>query len=296
MTIKQQLEEYVLATRPWSFTAAIVPIIITAAVCKKSLFSIEFIRAMCMGITIQAGANLTNTYFDFINGVDSKINGEKTLVERKVSCTEVLVLSLICYLSGLFCILPYLITSKNLSLPVIFMVGVALAYFYTANPIGLKYKALGDVTIFLCFGPLLMQCTSILLVGSTTDDLYLYSIPVGLLTEEILHVNNARDIKADSLSGAITLATIVGPDISYLIFLALLIGSYLSIIIIGLIYHWGCLAALFTIPLALSLDKHYREGKMVDLPAETAQLHLPFGIILALGIALTESGLIALIQ
>eukprot|EP01035_Chromulina_nebulosa_P018253 gene18253-23927_t len=122
-----------------------------------------------------------------------------------------------------------------------------------------------------------MQCTSILLVGSTTDDLYLYSVPVGLLTEEILHVNNARDIKADSLSGAITLATIVGPDISYVIFLALLI------------------AALLTIPLALSLDKHYREGKMVDLPAETAQLHLPFGIILALGITFTESGLIALI-
>lgn len=290
------LKEYILATRPWSFTAAIVPVLITSAVSNASLLSEPFLRCMVMAVAIQAGANLTNTYFDFTNDVDNKLavlhgSGERTLVENKVSSTGVLLLSAICYLIGIFAVVPILIQDQNQTLTYLIAIGASLSFFYTATPIGLKYRALGDITIFLCFGPLLMQSTSILLTGSTRDDIYLYSIPIGLLTEAILHANNARDIDADSRVGAVTLATLLGLDASYTFFAALLYGSFLSVLVIAYLYHWGSIVALLTLPLAHGLLKRYKEKKMSDLPEETAKTHLPFGILLWLGIRYSASGL-----
>jgi 1,4-dihydroxy-2-naphthoate octaprenyltransferase len=286
-----KLVEFVLATRPWSFTAAAVPILISAAVCKVSLLSEVFLRAFVMGIAIQAGANLTNTYFDYVNGLDTKDGGEKTLVEGKLSAKEVWFLSVSCYACGLIAIVPYLL-QQNILLTMIFAFGVFLAYYYTANPVGLKYKALGDIAIFLCFGPLLMQCCSILFTGELRPDLYLYAVPIGLLTELILHVNNVRDIKQDARAGAITVANLLGENLSYLMFLILLGGSYVALAYIAYYYHWGCLAAFVTMPLAFSLNSTYLKKNNPDIPGEVAQLHLPFGLLMMGGILMTSRGLV----
>lgn len=282
--------EYVLATRPWSFTAAIIPVLVVTAATRSPLLSESFVRALVMAVAVQAGANLTNTYFDFVNGIDTKVGGERTLVEHKVSSTGVLLLSAVCYMCGVCAVVPILLQERNEQLTIIVASGVMLAFFYTANPVGLKYRALGDVTIFACFGPLLMQCTAILLTGKTHAYLYLYSVPVGLLTEAILHGNNARDISIDRAAGAVTLATMIGPELSKTFFVALLVGSYLSALVVAYLHHWGCLAVLATIPLTTDLLKRYAENKMADLPENTAKLHLPFGILMWLGIMWTDAG------
>jgi len=289
------LFEYILASRPWSFTAAAIPVLVTTAVNGSSLSSLQFLRCVVMAISIQAGANLTNTYFDFINAVDTKLGGERTLVDQKVSSTGVLILSALCYVVGISTVVPVLLERSNEQLGLIFAAGVLLAFFYTANPVGLKYRALGDVTIFVCFGPLLMQCTSILLTGTTRQDLYLYSVPIGCLTEAILHANNSRDIEADARAGATTLATLLGARWSYVVYAGLLFGSYASVLFISYLYHWGCAAALLTLPLSFDLLKRYTDRKMADLPEETAKMHLPFGILLWLGVLFSEKGLSALL-
>jgi len=301
-------KEYALATRPWSFTAALVPILVTAAVSSKSytshsvFLSVDFIRSIVLGLSVQAGANLTNTYYDYVNGVDSKDTpfGEKTLVDKKVSASGLFILSMVCYAISIASIVPFLLPLAANSAPpdakslaIIFFVGLFLAYFYTAKPIGLKYIALGDLTIFACFGPLLMQGVSVLLTNATNPKLYLYCIPIGLLTEAILHVNNARDIKADTLAGAVTIATLLGHVNSYYFFIALVALSYLSVVYIALTGHWGCAFTLVTIPLALGIDGKYRKGQVAELPQETAQLHLPFGLLLFLGILFTDTGFLA---
>jgi 1,4-dihydroxy-2-naphthoate octaprenyltransferase len=287
------LSEYFLATRPWSFTAALVPILVTAAVLGAPIISMPFFRSLAIGVTIQAAANLTNTYYDYINGVDTLMNtGEKTLCAKKVSTAGLLTLMISCYIIGTLAVLPVLLETTGRELMVIFAAGVFLAFFYTANPIGLKYCALGDITIFLCFGPLLMQCTAIILTGKTHSSLHLYSIPIGLLTEAILHANNARDIKADKAAGATTLATLIGFNNSFIVYALLFIGAYAGILYIALFYHWGCLASLITVPLAFQLCVDYSNNKMLELPDGTAKMHLPCGILLFLGIIFTSNGLV----
>lgn len=148
------VKEYVLATRPWSFTAAVVPVLVTAAVVKTRMLSLEFLQAMTMGVCIQAAANLTNTYYDFMTGVDNKDNaeagtGEKTLVQKKVSVGGLVMLSVGLYTIGTLSILPLLMRCWPTLLT--FISGIALAFFYTATPIGLKYLALGNICLHLFF-------------------------------------------------------------------------------------------------------------------------------------------------
>lgn len=292
------VREYALATRPWSFTAAIIPVLVTTALLGQSFFCANFLRAMAMAISVQAGANLTNTYYDFVNGVDTKTSvcGDMTLVEKKISTRGCFFASVIFYLVAVAAILPLLILPNDSQLKLIFFGGMALAFFYTAGIggiMGLKYIAMGDITIFVCFGPLLMQATSLILTGEMNDALYLYSVPIGLVTEGILHANNARDIVADQKSGAVTLATIVGFNISLYIYIALFVGAYAAIIYIALFQHSGCLAVALTVPLAIGLIKKFKEKDLKELPEETAKMHLPFGILLLIGILATSQGLLS---
>eukprot|EP00658_Telonema_sp_P-2_P032625 TRINITY_DN24109_c0_g1_i1.p1 TRINITY_DN24109_c0_g1~~TRINITY_DN24109_c0_g1_i1.p1 ORF type:complete len:303 (-),score=90.41 TRINITY_DN24109_c0_g1_i1:503-1411(-) len=296
-----RLRRLALATRPWSFTAAAIPVLVTSAVLQADLLTIPFGQALTMALSVQAAANLTNTYYDFANHVDTKETaasgaGEDTLVNQLVSAEEVLQLSVVLYAIALLAALPTILTLPAAA-PVV-VAGVALAFFYTADPVGLKYKGMGDVTIFLCFGPLLMQATSLVLTGGVTHTLWLYSVPIGLLTEAILHANNARDIKADRAAGAVTLAGLVGFRASFQIFVLLVLGSYASVVYMALWEHWGCGAALLTAPLAIGLCRKFDNvsAHMKKLPEEVAKLHLPFGVLLFLGIRFTRTGLLQLMH
>jgi 1,4-dihydroxy-2-naphthoate octaprenyltransferase len=91
----------------------------------------------------------------------------------------------------------------------LFAAGALLSFFYTSPPFHLKCRALGDVVIYLCFGPLLTQFTALLLLAPSSlppSFLHVCHLPVGLLTEGILHANNTRDITMDKKSGTVTLA------------------------------------------------------------------------------------------
>lgn len=290
--------EYIIATRPWSFTAAIVPVLITAAVVKATFFSTEFLRIFVIAVTVQAGANLSNTYYDFINGVDSKVvpGGDNTLVDKKVSKEGVITLSLLCYLTAVAVAFPILKESSSSQVLPVFVFGMLLAYFYTATPVSLKYHGLGDVTIFLCFGPLLMQCSCLILTGEMNNSLYLYSVPIGLITENILHANNIRDIKADSAAGIKTLAMLLGFDNSCTLYTGFFIASFLSALYISLVHHWGCALSLLTLPLAVSLSAACKSGKLAGLPEETAKMHSVFGLLLLAGIYFTEGGALSLLR
>lgn len=289
--------ECVLATRPWSFTAALVPILVTAAVVNELAFNMKLLQAVAIGVFVQAGANLTNTYFDYSNGIDTKDNtGDHTLVEKKLKPETVAFMSWICYAVGISLASPVLMEmatySVNPNSAMVFATGLILAYFYTAKPVGLKYKAMGDLTIFACFGPLLMQFTSLFLTGFMRNDLYLYSVPIGLYTEAILHANNARDIKADAKAGAVTLATLVGKEHSYTFYVMLFVAAYSAALAIAIWHHWAVLATLITLPLTAGLLGKYKSNNMQELPEETAKAHLPFGLTMLVGIIFSDKGLL----
>lgn len=308
MTWSEVVFDYVEVIRPLSLTCAIIATLVTTAVVNngdiKSFYNQRFFIAITMAISVQLAANLTNTYFDYVNGIDvvdrrqKQYRLDRALANGRVSPWSIMALMVLFYSISIACVVPVIVNSNGNTLAWIFASGVLLAFFYTANPLGiggLKYIALGDICIFLCFGPLLMQCVSVLLTGTTNKSLSLYCVPIGLLTEAILHANNSRDIKTDIQAGAITLAGILGFDRSYYFYITLFIGAYTVTMYIAMFNNWGCVLTLLTIPIAIDRVRKFYCREMDCLPQLTSKLHLPFGVLFFVGIMTTRSGIMSLV-
>jgi 1,4-dihydroxy-2-naphthoate octaprenyltransferase len=130
-----------------------------------------------------------------------------------------------------------------------------------------------------------------MVTGNTDMSILPYSVPIGLLTEAILHANNTRDIKPDSKANITTLAIVLGHEGSYVFYQMLLVGAYVSVAAISFYLRYGALLAFITVPLAVQLCRGFIKNKMEGLVEETAKFHLPFGILLFLGVMLTDKGL-----
>eukprot|EP00754_Rhynchopus_humris_P040183 Rhum_TRINITY_DN23225_c0_g1::Rhum_TRINITY_DN23225_c0_g1_i1::g.177498::m.177498 len=319
---------YLHATRPWSLTAGVIPVLVTAATVEKEVrrsrelanvevtevmpFYLvpEFYMIMLVIVLVQMGANLCNSYFDFVNKVDVLSDkgtcGDGTLLKPKKGVTlwGVVGVSILCYAAAVtlgmrLVELPTEVAASDAAK--VFASGVALSILYTANPLPLKYFGLGDVVIFLCFGPLLMCFAAYVLAYEVYADagasfevfdprFLVYCLPLALLTEGILHANNARDIENDSAQGCVTLATVLGFEASRLVFILLLLTSYASALYVAWTAHYGCVLTLLTLPLAGNLVTSFSKSHdMSDLPEKVAQTHLPFGFLFFVGIYFTDS-------
>ena len=157
--------------------------------------------------------------FDTVDYRQSKYRLDRALANGLIS-EEVMLASFILYYAISFlCILSCIHSSSSsfsssfsLQLLSIYVAGFALSFFYTGSIAGiggLKYKAFGDLSVFLSFGPMLMQCVSLMLVHAIKTELFVYSIPLGLLTTGIMHANNSRDIATDTGRGDVYILRLV---------------------------------------------------------------------------------------
>ena len=245
------LRAWLISLRPWSFPASIGPIALTGALLHRplstttyltpttvtpipNLLCLSFVLCFIVVLSLHASANLFNTYYDFINGNDTKDTADdRGLVDGTVSPNNVFYSAVSSLIVGGSAAIYLTMTCPAL-LYVVVLPAIVLCVLYTANPFSLKKYALGDVTIFLMFGPLLMIGVSVAVTAAaaaattTTDldtvsdlafsirhDVLLYSIPMGLATVGILHANNARDVVADEAAGLNTLAMKFGTKGSY---------------------------------------------------------------------------------
>ncbi len=146
-----------------------------------------------------------------------------------------------------------------------------LGIFYSAPPLKLAYRGLGELEIGIIFGPLLMMGIFYSTCGCMNSSIVITSIPVGLLVLNILYTHSFIERAGDAESNKMTLARLLGSDkacmaaaciINFLPFLAILIG-----VIAGLLAPLYLLV-LLVLPRAIWLCrslKEFNEGK-VDVP------------------------------
>ena len=92
-------------------------------------------------------------------------------------------------------------------------IGVIIAGFalaYTAGPYPLAYHGLGDVTVFLFFGLVAVNMTYYVQALQFDADVFLLSIAMGLLSINILLVNNYRDMEEDAAENKRTTVVLFG--------------------------------------------------------------------------------------
>jgi len=261
----------VAITRAGFTSASLLPVLVVASYFSGSgdgLFSILSLLLTCLGIiSVQIFANLYNDYFDVKHGTDGANNeyfnagmnskilegaqisggsraielGLITLKGTKKLANYFLLISLT-ILFGLV-LNNYFLTSsiENISYTLIIsLIGFLLGYFYTAKPIRLSaMKGLGELTIFLTFGPLLTLGSAYAISSQTiqpfSEDFFnflIIGIPLGLLTTNILFINQFPDYKSDKLSGKNNLVVLLGKSLSRYVYFLILILSFISMFLV----------------------------------------------------------------
>jgi 1,4-dihydroxy-2-naphthoate octaprenyltransferase len=285
-----------LATRPWSFPASIIPMLVGGALAHRAGFWDWplFLLTLVGGLFFHIGANLTNTYFDYRRGADSVAHADdRTLVDRMLGPRDVLLLTAFFFLAGC-AIGGYLASRSGWELLALGAGGMFLGLFYTADPLGYKYRALGDLGIFISFGPLLVLGSYFVQTEKLELLPLLFSFPLGLLIVAILHANNYRDAETDRRAGARTLAQILGERGSRYAYYFLVLTPYAFVVAFGAAVTPWVLLALPTIVLPLRTIRQLNVAgeelrrALALLPQQTANLIVLFGGLMALGILGSE--------
>lgn len=276
-----------VAVRPWSLPASIVPITVTAALIHQShpelsLFSPTFILAGFVVVLLHAAANLFNTFYDFTKGIDTKADADdRALVDATISTTAVWRMAVGCACGGLGSaglLAQYAGTTVYwLALP-----AGLLSWLYSADPFSLKGAGLGELVIFAMFGPMLMAGVSLALTNEVEIRTLGYSVPLGLLTTAVLHANNARDVKADQRAGLTTVAIYLQQAGNVKLLELLYAAAYTAVVTLMVVFETSYRQGMvgLCIPWALYTTRRARAMQYFELPQYVAQHNLMFGVIL----------------
>ncbi|HHP7233647.1 MAG TPA: 1,4-dihydroxy-2-naphthoate octaprenyltransferase [Desulfobacterales bacterium] len=281
-----------LASRPWSFTMSIISVSVGAGLAAKDgAFSWMLFLVTVVGmVMVHAATNLINDFYDVGSGVDYREVSTARyrphpLLEGRLRANHVFAVAWLLY--GLSAVLGlWLAASRGWSLIWIAAIGFFASLAYTAPPLKYKYKGLGEFSVFLMWGPLMVEGAYFVQRQRFSLEAFWVSIPFGVLVALVLLINNLRDAQHDRIKGIVTLPILIGQRNGLRLYTLLVALAYLSILwmsIFGPLDFWA-LIVLLTLPLAWRLMKQMRTEIPMDADARTAQLDTLFGIMLVLSL------------
>jgi 1,4-dihydroxy-2-naphthoate octaprenyltransferase len=247
------------------------------------------LACLVAALLLQIGSNIANDYFDHLKGADTpdrigplRVTAGGLLSPAEVRGGMVAVFGLAAAIG------VYLIAVGGWPIFVVGVAAILAAVAYTGGPKPFGYMGLGDVAVFIFFGPVAVVGSYYVQTLTLTPTAIIASLPVAALITAILVVNNLRDMDTDRRAGKITLAVRFGRDGARLEYAALLFASYLALALLWLSGGSPWLLLPFaTLPLALRLLDVVRtatDGPTLNHAlAGTARLSLLFALALALG-------------
>jgi 1,4-dihydroxy-2-naphthoate polyprenyltransferase len=217
--MKHWIHAFRLRTLPLAISSILVGSALAwpggAAVFNWSILGLALLTA----VLLQVLSNLANDLGDHEHGTD---NAERVGPMRAVQSGAIspaamkramLLVAVLAFLSGLSLILLSLGPSLHmLAFLLLGLLAIAAAVKYTfgSNPYG--YAGLGDISVFLFFGPVGVLGTYYLHTRGLHWPVLPPALALGLLSAAVLNVNNMRDIVNDAASGKRTLAVRLGME------------------------------------------------------------------------------------
>jgi 1,4-dihydroxy-2-naphthoate octaprenyltransferase len=286
------LKLWFAASRPFSFTASIVPVVVGTLFAAQHEFSWwKALLALVGAVAIHAGTNLVNDYYDHVKGADNEESlGPAGFIQRGVlQARHVLIAGILAFALGSALGLV-LVATTSFELFWLGLASVIAGFLYTGAPAHLAYIALGEVTVFIFMGPIMVMGAYFVQTETWSSDAFVVSLPIAFLVTAILQANNLRDIDNDRAVGKRTLATLIGRNGGNWEMYLLLAGAYVSLVV-GVAFGaipWPAVIALATAPLAVPIVRVVSGGgspRRLNMALfRTAQLHMRFGAVMAVGL------------
>jgi 1,4-dihydroxy-2-naphthoate polyprenyltransferase len=285
------MNRWVAGARPRTLPVAVVPVAVGTAVASAQ-GSVTWWRAaaaVVVSLAIQVGTNYANDYSDGVRGTAAVRVGPVRLVASGLASPPAVKRAALAAF-GVAAVAGLALTVVvGPELLVVGVLSFAAGWFYTGGSRPYGYAGLGELFVFVFFGLVATAGSAYIHLGRLTGLALLAGVPVGLLATALLVVNNLRDIAGDALVGKRTLAVRMGGSATRVCYIGCLVAPFVIVPAIAVARPWA-LISLLAVPLAVAPIRRVAAGEtgrgLIEVLGATGRLHLVFGLLLALGIAL----------
>jgi 1,4-dihydroxy-2-naphthoate polyprenyltransferase len=290
---------YLRASRLPFLTGSLFPVVVATALAylTERTWNFLFFGLTLLGVgALQVGANLINDYYDSFGSDPLNRNftpfsgGSRVIQDGKMSPGQVRVLAYLMLGLGVGCGLLLIYLGRPW-VALVGLLGLGAALFYSARPLQLMSGGLGEIIIFLAFGPLLTWGAYYVQTGKFSWLGAAVSLPLAFLITAIIWINEFPDLAADLAAGKHHLVARLGLKISRWVYAALMLAPFVSLFLLLEIFHLPDLimAALVPLPLAfravrLAFRTPPTEPEFVPIQALTIQTHFLTGLSLTLAL------------
>jgi 1,4-dihydroxy-2-naphthoate octaprenyltransferase len=289
---------FLRATRLPFLTATFVPVLLGIAVAAWTNGFNWWVALLTLigGACVHLGLNIANDVFDTKSGADAaNVNptqfsgGSRVVHYGLLSLRTIALMSVAFYTVGIGIGLV-LAATRGWDLLWLGVAGALVSVFYTAPPLKLVHRGVGELAVFLGFGPIMTLGAYFVQAREYDLEPLLASLPVGILIALVLYVNEVPDRPADAAAGKRTLPVRLSKDVvvnGYAGAVALAFALIVVFALAGWIVRPAIIAlaaAPLAVPVYRALRDHYEEPyTLMPAMARNIQLHLATGVLLILG-------------
>ena len=285
MQKKLTLKDWLIATRPWSFTASALTVLTVLTYLHWLGHEVNWtmgITAVVAIILFHAAGNTWSDYYDYRSGVDTVEGAISVPTLREGIFTPCQIRSLsIGLLIPAMALGIWMLVETGLPLLYIGLGGVVCTLGYPF----FKHRALGDLTILMAYGFLPAIGTSFVATGMVDWRVLWVALPVALIVDSILHANNTRDMESDRRAKAFTMAQGMGLRASAALYVFEVLFPFVWVVVLipfG-IFPYTSLILIVIMRVAMQNSRLMREfkdtgeiEKIAMLDQRSAQLQLLF--------------------
>jgi len=214
-----------------------------------------------------ASNNLTNDYFDLVNGVDTAsapraLYAPHPVLAGWLSRSQLMLAIVVLNLIGA-AIMGILFIVRGWPVVAFAVAGLFISVFYVAPPLRLKHHGLGEPGVFIVWGPLMVCGTYYVTAGELPASIWFASIPYAILVTTVLFGKHIDKIAYDSARNVRTMPVILGEHRALLLNEAMMILFYVvtvGLVLTGVLGIW-VLLVLAALPMLRRTLAQYSEPK-----------------------------------
>lgn len=197
-----------------------------------------FALAAFGSIVAHASNNMINDLFDLEAGLDTKDYPRSQYAPHPVLAGLIdrpgLIRSILIANAIDAAIMVFLFLQRGWPILAFAAAGLFISVFYVAPPLRLKYRGLGELSVFLIWGPIMVGGTYYAAVGSLNPGVLMLSIPYAFLVTSVLMGKHIDKAPWDRKEGVNTLPVLLGDARAVGFTKGLLIAFYVSIVLLVL--------------------------------------------------------------
>ena len=224
------VERWVLAARPRTLPAAIVPVGVGAALVRPA--SINWTNtalAAVVALALQVGTNYANDYSDGVRGTDEARVGPFRLTASKLVAARFVKIAAMVAFGVAASVGLVLAARTSWWLVALGATAILAGYLYTGGPRPYGYLGLGELFVLLYFGWFATVGTAFVQHEHVVAPSWWLGLATGSMACALLEANNLRDVSGDAAVGKWTLAARLGRQRGAWLYVASVAGVVVGI-------------------------------------------------------------------